>query len=79
MNQNLTGRRVFFKTLKIMIFRKRSYLPNYITRKSLKDFMLNGKIKISQSHRIMMTIFLVITIIMIVVITILIFISITII
>lgn len=32
MNQNLTGRHVFFRTLRIMIFRNRSYLQAHIIR-----------------------------------------------
>jgi hypothetical protein len=36
MNQNLTGRRVFFRTLRIMIFRKRSYLQKRIMTTSPK-------------------------------------------
>jgi len=45
MNQNLTGRRVFFRTLRIMIFRNRSYLQEHIIR------MLSPKtMHISHTH-----------------------------
>jgi hypothetical protein len=45
MNQNLTGRLVFFRTLRIIIFKKRSYLAKMHQTKQMKAAFVKIEIK----------------------------------